>query len=40
MQHVISTRQMFTFESDSGDSIAHWLAAKTNGIYQIDSRVL
>jgi hypothetical protein len=38
MQHVISTRQMFTFESDSGESIARWLAARTDGTYQIDSR--
>jgi hypothetical protein len=41
MQHIISTRQLLTFQSDAaeaGESIARWLAAKTEGIYQVDSR--
>lgn len=40
MQQIISTKQLLTFQSESGEEIAKFLAAATEGLYQIDSRGL
>lgn len=40
MQQIISTKQLLTFQAESGEDLARFLAAKTAGLYQIDSRGL